>query len=120
MRRERAVLNGSSNHINRIKKFQEYFEHDKSFAVTPHSRSLPKKKSQPQIKPSNKKVVKKTRRDSVNMKKTKKYEASPFNRHKGHHDHSINREYDSPSKENDDLDFILAQRPKVKKANGIA
>ena len=76
--------------------------------MTPHSRSLPKKKPHPNIKQSNKKPPKK-RRDSVNIKKVKKPENSPYNRHKAsRHDHSINREYDSPSKENDDLDFILA------------
>lgn len=120
MRREKPGLNVSTNHINRMKRYQEYFEHEKSFAVTPHSRSLPKKKPQPLPKQSNKKVVKK-RRDSVNLKKNRKQEGSPFNRHRySRHDHSINREYDSPSKENEELDFILADRPKAKKASGLA
>ena len=126
MRRERdkGALNISTNHINRMKRYQEYFDHEKTFAMTPHSRSLPKKKPQHQVKPSHKKPVKK-RRDSVNnvnIKKSKKHEGSPFNRNHrvSRHDHSINREYDSPSKENDDLDFILAERPKVKKASGLA
>ena len=118
MRREKAALNVSTNHINRMKRYQEYFDHDKTFVMTPHTRSLPKKKSHV-TKVSNKKVVKK-RRDSVNLKKTKKHEGSPFNRHRGsRHDHSINRDYDSPSKENDDLDFILAERPKIKKHNSL-
>ena len=72
MRRDKGALNISTNHINRMKRYQEYFDHDKTYAITPHSRSLPKKKSHHQPKPSNKKTNKK-RRDSVNIKKTKKH-----------------------------------------------
>lgn len=89
MRRDKPNLNVSTSHINRLKRYHDYFAHEKTFTMTPNSRSLPKKKPQP--KHSSKKPLK-NRRDSINIKKSKKNEGSPFNRHKvSRHDHSINR-----------------------------
>lgn len=71
MRSVKAALNVSKTHFSRMKRYQEYFDHEKTFAMTPNSRSLPKKKPLNQAKLSNKKVTKKFR-ESVNVKKNRK------------------------------------------------
>lgn len=45
MPKEKNHPNASSNHIHRIKKYQDYFDAEKTYFMTPHSRSLPKKKA---------------------------------------------------------------------------
>jgi hypothetical protein len=45
MPKDKNGLNTSSNHINRIKRYQDFFDAEKTYFMTPHSRSLPKKKT---------------------------------------------------------------------------
>lgn len=44
MPKQKGVNNISSNHLTRIKKYQDYFDQEKTYYMTPHARSLPKKK----------------------------------------------------------------------------
>jgi hypothetical protein len=44
MVKDKYALNSSSNHINRMKRYQDFFDAEKTYFMTPHSRSLPKKK----------------------------------------------------------------------------
>lgn len=95
MSRNRNALNQSSNHINRIKRYQDFFDAEKTYFMTPHSRSLPKKKAffKDSTKLSSKKPAK-PKRESVHIKKSKKKENSPPSKQKAsrsRYDHSINK-----------------------------
>lgn len=128
MPKNRFAPGSSANHIHRIKKYQEFFDAEKTYFMTPHSRSLPKRKAffKESTKLSNKKPSK-SKREPVTIKKStkkKEKENSPQNINNNHrqskqkasrYEHSVNKEYDSPSRENEELDFILAERPKNKK-----
>lgn len=42
---KRGKLIGSINQIYRKKRYEDYFDPEKTYLMTPHSRSLPKKKA---------------------------------------------------------------------------
>jgi hypothetical protein len=44
MSKYKKGITSSSNHINRLKRYQEYFDAEKTYYMTPNSRSLPRKK----------------------------------------------------------------------------
>ena len=41
---KKGKLIGSINQVNRKKRYEDYFDAEKTYLMTPHSRSLPKKK----------------------------------------------------------------------------
>ena len=41
---KKGKLLGSMNQIHRKKRYEDYFDPEKTYLMTPHSRSLPKKK----------------------------------------------------------------------------
>ena len=41
---KKGKLIGSINHIYRKRRYEDYFDPEKTYLMTPHSRSLPKKK----------------------------------------------------------------------------
>lgn len=91
--------------------------------MTPHSRSFPKKKSffQSTKRKNKKKKSKSKRKDVPRMHNSNNRERSSASKHKiSKYDRSVNRDYDSPSKDHEELDLILGERPKNKKSSNLA
>lgn len=65
---KKGKLLNSVNQINRKKRYEDYFDPEKTYLMTPHSRSLPKKKPFFGNKKEKKKSATK-RRNSIIMKK---------------------------------------------------
>lgn len=116
MPKARFGLNTNSSQLHQPRRLQQYFNADKTTFTTPHSRSLPKKKTLFKAKElgkvSGKKSAEKRRESLQTVKKSKKKERSPLSKHKAsRYEHSIGKDYDSPCKDNEDLDLILSKRP---------
>lgn len=76
MPKEKNLANGSLNHLNRIKRYNDYFDAEKTYFMTPHSRSLPKRKvvikDKSSIKQSSKKPANKRRESIHHVKKVQR------------------------------------------------
>lgn len=101
---------GSTNQMARRKKYEDYFDPNKTYMMTPHSRSIPKKKSlfQSTNRKNQQKKGTQKHQHPPQMRKSNNRERSPMSKHKmSKHDQSANRDYDSPSRDNEELDLIL-------------
>jgi len=76
MPKDKNLANGSLNHLNRIKRYNDYFDAEKTYFMTPHSRSLPKKKiffkNRSSIRQSSKKPGNRRRESIHNVKKAQR------------------------------------------------
>ena len=118
---KKGKLLGSMNQIHRKKRYEDYFDPEKTYLMTPHSRSLPKKKPYTGLKKTTKRKSLNKRKNSIPHKKDHKNNKSPQSKHRlSRYDYSIHREYDSPSRDNEELDLILANKPKNKKNGSLA
>lgn len=98
-----GLLTGLSQN-NMPRRLQDYFNSDKSNYLPHHSRSLPKKKTlfknKQSKKLSSKKSAEKKRKYQNTIKKSKKNNSPPQSKHKAsRYEHSIGKDYDSPSKD---------------------
>lgn len=94
-------LNTGLSQNNMPQRLQDYFNSDKSNYLTPHSRSLPKKKTlfknKQSKKLSSKKSAENKRKSQNTIKKIKKSSTPPQSKYKAsRYEHSIGKEYDSP------------------------
>jgi hypothetical protein len=128
MRKMKVV--SSSNVIGKKRRhLQEYFDIGSNNIVTPNQRSLPKYKNmfhQPRNRSAKKDQVglKRLSQGKVERHKQKENFSPPHKVNKSNHkqmrfEHSINREYDSPSKDQEEIDFIVKGVQKKGKGNSF-
>ncbi len=126
MRKTKIV---SSSHMLAKKKrhFQDYFDIANNNIVTPNQRSLPKYRNhfhQPRNKSAKKdpNTQKRLSQGKPDRHKQKENFSPPHKPNRSNQkimrfDQSINREYDSPSKDHEEIDFIVKGVQKKVKGN---
>lgn len=102
----------STHLLSRKRRLLEHFDKPAHIA-TPNNRSLPKyKPSHPHPPPK-----KKTKRPSQPHLPQRQSQHHPHAHHE--HERSVNREYDSPSKEHEDIDFLIKGAQKKVKGSSV-
>lgn len=119
MKRIKAA-NSSHALAKKRKHLQEYFDLNHNNIVTPNQRSLPKYKNA--FPPRHNKSAKKDqiaakRMSQGRLDRKPKVSNSPPHQRYVHFENSIHRDYDSPSKDQEDIGFIVKGVQKKVKGN---
>lgn len=118
-------VNNSSHMIRPKRRLQDYFDPSHGF-VTPNQRSLPKYRNlfdKPRGKSVKKEAPKRLSQGKVPVRREKENQSPAKAGRSGQkisrYEQSMGRDYDSPSKEHEEIDFIFKGAQKKMRGNSV-